>query len=115
MGGELLGSWRDGPAKRAIVAFVRSACDEGPNVVAPEDRVAAFDNDGTLWCEKRMPIRLDFILRRLFTMAEAQPELRERQPWKAAYERDHAWLGALVTKHYAVPSARMCTASRESA
>ena len=52
-----------------------------------------FDNDGTLWCEKPMPIQLDFILRRLAEMAEADPELRERQPWKAAYERDYAWLG----------------------
>ena len=60
-----------------------------------------FDNDGTLWCEKPMPIQLDFILRRLVEMAEARPELRERQPWKAAYERDYAWLGALMAEHYA--------------
>ena len=60
-----------------------------------------FDNDGTLWCEKPMPIQLDFILRRLAEMAESQPELRERQPWKAAYERDYGWLGALVAEHYA--------------
>ena len=53
-----------------------------------------FDNDGTLWCEKPMPIQLDFILRRLVEMAEAEPELRDRQPWKAAYERDYGWLGA---------------------
>ena len=60
-----------------------------------------FDNDGTLWCEKPMPIQLDFILRRLSAMAEAEPELRERQPWKAAHERDYAWLGAVVAQHYA--------------
>ena len=60
-----------------------------------------FDNDGTLWCEKPMPIQLDFILRRLVEMAEAQPELRDRQPWKAAFERDYGWLGALMTEHYA--------------
>jgi hypothetical protein len=46
-------------------------------------------------------IQLDFILRRLSAMAEAQPELREQQPWKAAQERDYAWLGAVVDKHYA--------------
>jgi len=69
--------------------------------VAVEERVAVFDNDGTLWCEKPMPIQLDFILRRLAAMAEAQPELRERQPWKAAYERDYDWLGAVMTEHYA--------------
>jgi hypothetical protein len=48
-----------------------------------------------------MPIQLDFILRRLIEMAEAQPELRERQPWKAAHERDYGWLSALMTEHYA--------------
>jgi phosphoserine phosphatase len=48
-----------------------------------------------------MPIQLDFILRRLYAMAEAQPELRDRQPWKAAHERDYAWLGDVVDKHYA--------------
>ena len=46
----------------------------------PEERVAVFDNDGTLWCEKPMPIQLDFILRRLARMAEADPALRDRQP-----------------------------------
>jgi hypothetical protein len=46
--------------------------------------VAVLDNEGTLWCEKPMPIQLDFILRRLVKMAEADPALRERQPWKAA-------------------------------
>jgi phosphoserine phosphatase len=66
-----------------------------------EQRVAVFDNDGTLWCEKPMPIQLDFILRRFVEMVEAQPELRERQPWKAAFERDYGWLGALMAEHYA--------------
>ena len=97
-----LSTWQDGAAKEAILGFVDKTCADGPTGPVPVDeRVAVFDNDGTLWCEKPMPIQLDFILRRLFAMAEAQPELRERQPWKAAYERDHAWLGALVTKHYA--------------
>ena len=99
---ELLPSWRDGSAKRAICDFVRRTCGEdGSDAVPVEERVAVFDNDGTLWCEKPMPIQLDFILRRLVEMAEAQPELRERQPWKAAYERDHAWFGALMAQHYA--------------
>jgi phosphoserine phosphatase len=69
--------------------------------VPTEERVAVFDNDGTLWCEKPMPIQLDFILRRLVEMAEAKPELRDRQPWKAACERDYGWLGALMAEHYA--------------
>ena len=93
---DLLPSWSDGNAKRTIVEFVQDS-----DSVPAEERVAVFDNDGTLWCEKPMPIQLDFILRRLVEMAEAKPELRDRQPWKAAYERDYGWLGALMAEHYA--------------
>src|SRR4051794_30019385 len=97
-----LPSWRDGPARQAIVDFVaRVRGDDGSAPVPREERVAVFDNDGTLWCEKPLPIQLDFILRRLVEMAEADVQLRERQPWKAAYERDYGWLGALMAEHYA--------------
>jgi phosphoserine phosphatase len=92
-----LASWNDGPPKRAIIQFVERAASDVP----VEERVAVFDNDGTLWCEKPMPIQADFILRRLFEMADADAALRERQPWKAAYERDHAWLGSVIEEHYA--------------
>ena len=92
-----LSLWNDGNCKRAIVEFVENAASDVPL----EERIAVFDNDGTLWCEKPMPIQLDFILRRLYAMAEADPELRERQPWKAAHERDYGWLGAVVAEHYA--------------
>jgi phosphoserine phosphatase len=97
-----LSSWRDGPAKRAIEGFVARVCGaDGSEPVPVEERVAVFDNDGTLWCEKPMPIQLDFILRRLVEMTEADPELRERQPWKAAHERDYGWLSAVMAEHYA--------------
>jgi FMN phosphatase YigB (HAD superfamily) len=100
-GGEL-SSWRDGPVKQEIIEFVaRVVGDDGSEPVPVEERLAVFDNDGTLWCEKPMPIQLDFILRRLMEMAEADPALRERQPWKAAYERDYGWLSAVMTEHYA--------------
>jgi phosphoglycolate phosphatase-like HAD superfamily hydrolase len=99
---ELLSSWRDGPTRQAIVEFVEGICGEDGSAAVPvEERVAVFDNDGTLWCEKPMPIQLDFILRRLVQMAKAQPELREHQPWKAAYERDYGWLSSLMAEHYA--------------
>ena len=102
MGPDELTSWRDGPAKQAIVDFVARVCGhDGSEPVPVEDRLAAFDNDGTLWCEKPMPIQLDFILRRLVEMAEADAALRDRQPWKAAYERDYGWLGAVMAEHYA--------------
>ena len=97
----VLASWREGPAKRAIVEFVSRACGDEPDAVPIEERVAVFDNDGTLWCEKPLPIQADFILRRLFAMADVDPDLRERQPWKAAYERDYGWLGQTLEEHYA--------------
>jgi phosphoserine phosphatase len=93
-----LDSWIDGAAKKAIVHFVEQTVAEG---VPAAERVAVFDNDGTLWCEKPMPIQADFIIRRLVEMATADPALRDRQPWKAAYERDHGWFGAVVDQHYA--------------
>jgi phosphoglycolate phosphatase-like HAD superfamily hydrolase len=96
----MLESWRNGATKDAVLAFVDSVSG-GSNYVPTSDRVAVFDNDGTLWCEKPMPIQLDFILRRLVEMAETQPELRDRQPWKAAYGRDYGWLSAVVAQHYA--------------
>src|SRR3954469_15845117 len=97
-----LSSWRDGPAKQAIVTFVARVCGEdGSEPVPVADRLAVFDNDGTLWCEKPMPIQLDFILRRLAATAEADTALRDRQPWKAAYERDYGWLSAVMAQHYA--------------
>ena len=94
----VLTSWNDGATRNAIVAFVeRTVADAVPH----EERVAVFDNDGTLWCEKPLPIQADFILRRLYEMAEADPTMRERQPWKAAYEHDYAWLGKVLAEHYA--------------
>ena len=99
---DVLPSWRDGATKQAIVDFVRRACGaKGSGGVPVEQRVAVFDNDGTLWCEKPMPIQLDFILRRLVEMATAHPDLQERQPWKAASEQDFGWFGELIAEHYA--------------
>src|SRR3982751_4404344 len=97
-----LSSWRDGRAKQAILAFVAAASGaDGSEPVPIEERVAVFDNDGTLWCEKPVPIQMDFILRRFVEMAEADPALRDRQPWKAARERDRAWFNTVMTEHYA--------------
>ncbi|BBZ29977.1 haloacid dehalogenase [Mycolicibacterium madagascariense] len=97
----MLESWSEGPAKAQIVDFVRSVTNEdGPKYVAPEARIAVFDNDGTLWCEKPMYVQLDFLLRRFKEQAEADPSLRERQPYQAAYSGDLTWLGDAVAKHY---------------
>ena len=97
-----LASWNEGTAKDAILDFVRrSTADDSAEAVPPEDRVAVFDNDGTLWCEKPMPIQLDFILRRLVAMTEDDPDLRTAEPWRAASERDYAWLASVLSDHYA--------------
>src|SRR4051794_96148 len=98
---EPLPSWNDGAARDAIVGFVERVTRQGgADHVPPADRIAVFDNDGTLWCEKPMPIELGFLLRRMAEMASKDGSLRERQPFKAAYTNDHAWLGNVVTKHY---------------
>lgn len=91
-----LQSWRDRPAKSAIIDFVQDAVAR----VEPEERVAVFDNDGTLWCEKPMYIQLDFLVRRFAEQAEADPSLRDQQPYKSAYTGDLQWLGDAVKKHY---------------
>jgi phosphoglycolate phosphatase-like HAD superfamily hydrolase len=95
---EVLTSWSAGGATTAVVDFVERVVSAG---VPVEERVAVFDNDGTLWCEKPLPIQADFILRRLSEMAQADPDLRGRQPWKAAYTRDYGWLGKVLAEHYA--------------
>jgi phosphoglycolate phosphatase-like HAD superfamily hydrolase len=101
-----LASWNEGSAKAAIVAFVEQTVANG---VPVEERIAVFDADGTLWCEKPVPVEMDFILRRLAEMAEADPTLRDRQPWKAAYDHDNGWLGAAIDEHYAGNDAKAQT------
>jgi len=92
-----LQSWNEGAAKSAIVAFVDKTVS---NAVPLEERVAVFDADGTLWCEKPLPVEADFILRRLAQMAEADPTLGDRQPWKAAHEHDNGWFDRCIKEHY---------------
>ncbi|AQA03998.1 acid phosphatase [Mycobacterium sp. MS1601] len=92
----MLDSWNEGPAKSAIIEFVHRAAAE----VAPEDRIAVFDNDGTLWCEKPAYIQLDFLIRRLAEQAAADPGLLDAEPYRAAAQGDLAWFDNAVTKHY---------------
>ena len=96
-----LPSWNEGTSKRSIIRFVEAVTSAGgAEFVPPLDRIAVFDNDGTLWCEKPMYIQLDFILRKLAARAEDDPSLRSKQPWQAAWEEDFDWLGGVITKHY---------------
>ncbi len=98
---DTLPSWHDTPTKQAILDFVAAVTDEaGPQYVPATERIAVFDNDGTLWCEKPMVIQMDFLLRKLAAQAESDPALRARQPWQAAWERDFAWFDEAITQHY---------------
>src|SRR3954452_13307187 len=94
----VLSSWRDGVVRKTIVDFVEQTVADA---VPVDEQIAVFDNDGTLWCEKPMPVQLAFILRRFVEMAEAEPSLQSRQPWKSAYERDYGWYAAVMAEHYA--------------
>ena len=91
-----LSSWRPGPAKNAILAFVRSVTEPGDPFVPPSERIAAFDNDGTLWCEKPLYVQADFLFRRWKEMAGADPALLQKQPYKAVVEGDRAWLAGML-------------------
>jgi hypothetical protein len=98
-----LPSWNEGAATQAIRDFVaRVTTESRPDFVPERERIAVFDNDGTLWCEKPMPIELGFILQRLAAMVKDDASLRDREPWRAAYAKDYAWMGDSVTntKHY---------------
>jgi phosphoglycolate phosphatase-like HAD superfamily hydrolase len=96
-----LSFWKDTPTKQAILEFVAAVTDKSnAKYVPPEERIAVFDNDGTLWCEKPTYIQVGFILQQLTAMAEKDPSLRKQQPWQAAYDKDMAWFNDTVVKHY---------------
>nr|WP_244462704.1 HAD family hydrolase [Methyloceanibacter caenitepidi] len=90
-----LPSWNDGPTKEAIVGFVEKVTEEGgPDYVASADRVATFDNDGTLWLEQPMYTQLAFALDRVKALAPEHPEWKDTQPFKAVLDNDMKTLAA---------------------
>src|SRR6266516_2377788 len=77
-----LPSWNEGPAKKSVMDFVAKVTKEGsPDFVPAAERVATFDNDGTLWCEKPMPIQLFFALDRVKELAPQHPEWKTKEPF----------------------------------
>jgi phosphoserine phosphatase len=91
-----LPSWNDGAAKSAILDFVaRVTKDGGPDFVPPAQRIATFDNDGTLWCEQPIQVQLFFLIDRVKELAAKDLSLKERQPYKALLEHDMKTLHAL--------------------
>ena len=94
-----LPSWNDGDTKSAIVAFVNRVIDkQSKDFVRPEDRIATFDNDGTLWCEKPLYIHLFANLGRFKALMEANPKLAEKQPYKAIAIKDLDYFKDLLEK-----------------
>jgi len=92
---EPLPSWNDGNARKAIVSFVaRVTTEGGPDYVPPSERIAVFDNDGTLWSEQPMYVQLAFALDRVKTLAPSHPEWKTTQPFQAALEGDARGLAA---------------------
>jgi hypothetical protein len=86
---EALPSWNDTPAKTRIMDFVKATTTEGgEGYVAPEDRIAVFDNDGTLWAEQPFYFQLGFMLDRVKTLAPQHPEWKEKEPFKSVLEGD---------------------------
>ncbi|WP_310387893.1 HAD family hydrolase [Roseateles sp.] len=78
-----LPSWNAGPAKARILAFVKAVTETGgPDFVAPAERIAVFDNDGTLWAEQPMYFQLAFALDRVKAMAPSHPEWKNKPPFK---------------------------------
>ena len=92
-----LPSWNDGPAKDAIIAFVEAAATEGSSDFVPgPDRIATFDNDGTLWCEQPAPVQTGLLLGKLIEQVKADPSLAADEPYRAIVEQDPVFLGALA-------------------
>jgi len=90
-----LPSWNEGAAKQAILAFVARVTQQGgPDFVPPAERIATFDNDGTLWCEHPMPVQLVFALDRVKALAPLHPQWKDAQPFKAVLDGDMKALAA---------------------
>jgi phosphoglycolate phosphatase-like HAD superfamily hydrolase len=94
-----LPSWNDGPAKRAILNFVQQTTTKGsPQFVPPAERVATFDQDGTLWVEHPMYTQVVYCLERVPAVVKAKPELKDREPFKTVLSGDREAIAKLPMK-----------------
>ena len=91
-----LPSWNDGAAKSAILDFVARVTNQGEtDFVPPGERIATFDNDGTLWCEQPLQAQFFFMFDRVAELSAKDPAMVERQPFKAVLEHDYDTLFGL--------------------
>ncbi|PXA72087.1 HAD family hydrolase [Cryobacterium arcticum] len=93
-----LPSWNAGPAKRAVLDFVATATTPGAGFIDVADRIAAFDNDGTLWSEQPLPPQFDFVFRRWGKEVAADPLLASIQPYKALAEKDMSFFARVAAQ-----------------
>ncbi len=92
-----LSSWNDGPAKNAIGEFVAKATKEGsPDFVPSAERLAVFDNDGTLWVEQPMYTQVIFAFQRIAALAPEHPEWKTEEPFKTILSGDHERMAHLT-------------------
>ena len=94
-----LPSWNEGRSKQSILGFVSAVTREGsPDFIPVPQRIATFDNDGTLWCEQPMYVQLAFALDRVKALSNAHPEWKTQQPFQAALDNDLEALGKAGAK-----------------
>jgi len=99
----VMASWNDGKARDAILDFIkRATTQDGPDFVSPADRIAAFDNDGTLWVEQPLPPQFDFVFGKWAQEIKQDPALAQQQPYKGIFERDPAFFQGIATQEPAV-------------
>ncbi|WP_010583201.1 HAD family hydrolase [Schlesneria paludicola] len=96
-----LASWNDGTSKTSILQFVAKVTKEGsPEYVPPAERIAVFDNDGTLWCEQPIYVQLAFSIDRIRVLAASHPDWKEKQPFKGILQGN--LIGALASGETAI-------------
>jgi phosphoserine phosphatase len=93
-----LTSWKDCPAKQAILDFVTSTTKPGPWFVEVADRIATFDNDGTLWVEQPLPPQFYFVFRHWGEEIKQDPSMAAQQPYKAVIKKDPAFFEGVATQ-----------------
>src|SRR5689334_6331661 len=94
-----LPSWNEGAAKQAIVKFVEVTTTQGsPKFVPPAERIATFDQDGTLWVEHPMYSQIMYCLERVGALVRAKPELKDREPFKTVLSGNREAISKLSLK-----------------
>ncbi len=97
--GDPLPSWNDGPARRRLLDFVARTTTPGhADWVPVPERIATFDNDGTLWCEQPLYVQVQFAVERVRSTVERHPEWREREPFRSILADDRARLATIGEK-----------------